>query len=68
MKTDKEPYGYGKLKWVSTAYLENNLNKYIILDTQPNAHDYFMAHLPNARFLNESTMRAPKKGLPAQYK
>lgn len=67
MKTDKEPYGYGKLKWVSTEYLENNLNKYIILDTQPNAHDYFMAHLPNARFLNESTMRAPKKGLPAQY-
>jgi len=67
MKTEKEPFGFGKLKWVSTEYLENNLGKYIILDTQPNAHDYFMAHLPNARYLNESTLRAPIEGLPAQY-
>jgi len=67
MKTDNKPYGTGKLKWVSTEYLENNLDKYTILDTQPNVHDYFMAHLPKAHFLNESTLRAPIEGLPAQY-
>ena len=66
-KTDSEPYGFGILKWVSSEYLENNLEKYSVLDTQPNVHDYFMAHLPNARFLNESTLRCPEKGLPARY-
>ena len=55
------------LKWFSTEYLGNNIDRYIVLDTQPNVHDYFVAHLLGSRFLNESTLRCPEKGLPARF-
>lgn len=68
MKTDDEAYGFGNLKWVSTEWLAEHLDddNLMILDTQPNVHDYFMAHIPGARYLNESTLRAPKEGMPAK--
>ena len=36
------PYGTGTVRWVSTDWLYENLNKQemIILDVQPNIHDY----------------------------
>jgi len=68
MKTDDEAYGFGNLKWVSTEWLAEHLDddNLMILDTQPNVHDYFMAHILGARYLNESTLRAPKEGMPAK--
>lgn len=37
-----EPYGSGKIKWVSTEWLNVRLNEegMIIVDVQPNIHDY----------------------------
>lgn len=38
----KYPYGKGKVKWVSTDWLEEHLDdeKLMKLDVQPNVHDY----------------------------
>jgi len=63
------PFGEGKIKWVSTEWLEDNLSKedLHILDCQPNTHDYFVEHIPGAVFMSEGLLRVPLKGLPAQY-
>lgn len=67
MKTDDRPFGEGKQKWVTTEWLENNMDKdWVIMDTQPDVHDYFMAHIPGAVYFAQKLMRAPKNGLPAQ--
>ncbi len=65
----KYPYGEGKVKWVSTDWLEEHLNEenLMILDSQPNVHDYIAEHIPGAVYLNEGLLRVPQKGLPAQY-
>ena len=63
------PYGKGPVKWVSTAWLEAHLEhaNLMILDTQPNVHDYIQEHIPGAVYMNEGLLRVPLKGLPALY-
>ena len=63
------PFGRGNVRWVSTQWLQDNLNdpNLNILDAQPDIDDYFAGHIPGAVHLNEATLRAPKGGLPAQY-
>jgi thiosulfate/3-mercaptopyruvate sulfurtransferase len=63
------PFGRGNVKWVSTQWLQDNLNdpNLSILDAQPDIQDYLAEHIPGAVYLNEATLRAPKGGLPAQY-
>jgi len=63
------PFGRGNVKWVSTQWLQDNLNdpNLSILDTQPDIDDYFAGHIPGAVYLNEASLRAPKGSLPAQY-
>jgi len=58
MKRDY-PYGTGTVKWVSTDWLYENLKKQeiVILDVQPNIHDYIEEHIPGAIYLNESLLR-----------
>ena len=65
----KYPHGEGKVKWVSTEWLEDHLDDetLMILDTQPNVHDYIKEHIPGAIYMNEGLLRVPLKGLPAQY-
>jgi thiosulfate/3-mercaptopyruvate sulfurtransferase len=65
----KYPYGEGKVKWVSTEWLGEHLEdeKLMILDVQPNVHDYIQRHIPGAVYMNEGLLRVPLKGLPAQY-
>jgi thiosulfate/3-mercaptopyruvate sulfurtransferase len=68
--TEKEyPYGDGIVKWVNPEWLSRHLldDDLMILDTQPNVHDYIMGHIPGAFYFNESLLRVPLKGLPAQY-
>ena len=57
------------MKIVSTEWLAQNMDNdnLVILDCQPNVHDYFVQHIPGAVFLNESTLRVPDGSLPAQY-
>ena len=63
------PYGKGVVKWVSTDWLEGHLGDedLMILDVQPNVHDYIQEHIPSAVYMNEALLRVPLKGVPAQY-
>jgi thiosulfate/3-mercaptopyruvate sulfurtransferase len=63
------PYGEGVFKWVSAPWLMEHATDegLMILDTQPNVHDYIKQHIPNAVYMNPSLFRVPLKGLPAQY-
>ncbi|MDZ7740965.1 MAG: sulfurtransferase [Bacteroidota bacterium] len=66
---DKEITGKGKVKWITTEWLESNLNseKIQIIDVQPNVHDYMTEHIPGAVYMNENLMRLPENGIPARY-
>jgi len=63
------PYGTGTVKWVSTDWLSENLNKQemVILDVQPNVHDYIEEHIPGAIYISEGLLRTWIGGVPAQY-
>ncbi len=61
------PYGEGVVKWVSTDWLEEHFDDLMILDVQPNVHDYIQEHIPGAVYINEGLLRVPRNGLPAQY-
>jgi len=65
----KYPYGEGKVRWVSTQWLGEHLEdeQLMILDVQPNVHDYIQEHVPGAVYMNEGLLRVPLRGLPAQY-
>lgn len=69
MKTDPYPPGDSLAKWVSTDWLAQHISDkdLMILDVQPNVHDYIMGHLPNAVYLNEGLLRSAWNGLPAMY-
>jgi len=62
------PAGEGVVKWVSTDWLEEHLNdKIMILDVQPNVHDYIMEHIPGAIYMNEGLLRVQSGRNPAAY-
>lgn len=59
----------GTIKLVTTEWLEENLgdSDLMIIDTQPNIHDYIQEHIPGAVYMNEGLFRVPLGGLPGQY-
>jgi thiosulfate/3-mercaptopyruvate sulfurtransferase len=63
------PYGEGVVKWVSPEWLEGHLldEDIMILDVQPNIHDYIQEHIPGAVYMNEGLLRVPSRGLPGKY-
>ncbi len=67
--TNDYPHGDGIAKWVDTQWLMEHAvdEDLMILDAQPNVHDYIKAHIPGAIYMNEGLLRVPKNGLPAQY-
>lgn len=69
MKAYPHPSGEGKVKWVSTDWLEEHLEdkNLMILDTQPNIHDYIQEHIPGAVYMNEGLLRVSLKGKPGYY-
>jgi len=67
MKNDKEPYGHGNLKWVSTQWLEGHLSEIRVMDIQPDIHDYIKGHIPGAVYFAEKLLRLPLSGVPGVY-
>jgi thiosulfate/3-mercaptopyruvate sulfurtransferase len=68
MKSYPYPPGDGKVKWVSTEWLGEHIDDdLMILDVQPNVHDYIMGHLPDAIYLNEGLMRSAQDRLPSIF-
>ena len=63
------PYGTGTVRWISTEWLYENLNKQemIILDVQPNIHDYIEEHISGALYISEGLLRTTILGVPARY-
>jgi thiosulfate/3-mercaptopyruvate sulfurtransferase len=63
------PYGTGPVKLVSTEWLAGRLTdkKLVIVDTQPNIHDYILEHIPGAIYLNEGLFRTYEGSLPTVW-
>jgi len=66
-KNDAQPYGTGRLNWVSTDWLSEQLKDVKIIDTQPDFHDYMIEHIAGAVYMNENVMKAWLDNLPQQY-
>jgi len=58
-----------RVQLVSTEWLEQHLldENLMILDVQPNVHDYIREHLPGAIYMNEGLLRVPLNGIPTFY-
>lgn len=54
---------------VSTNWLETHLKdeSIILIDTQPNVHDYIKEHIPTSVYLDGSTLRRTNNGMPATF-
>lgn len=70
--SDKQyPYGSGRINWVSTDWLEESLDggaeDLMVLDVQPNIHDYIQAHIPGSVYFCPSTLRIPLRGTPGKW-
>ncbi len=64
----KYPLGSGVLKWTCTEWLKENLGgEFMIIDTQPEIHDYIQEHIPGAVYLNQNLLRMSYKGTPGFY-
>lgn len=61
------PFGNGAVKWVSTDWLEDHLSDrdLMLLDVQPDVHDYLQEHIPGAVYMNEEFPCVARKGIPA---
>jgi thiosulfate/3-mercaptopyruvate sulfurtransferase len=69
MEKINEKSGKAHVKNVSTDWVEDHLKdeNIILVDTQPDIHDYLSEHLPTAVYLNENVLRITKHGLPSTY-
>ncbi|TFG01916.1 MAG: sulfurtransferase [Promethearchaeota archaeon] len=67
----KDPYPDKKnpISWVSTDWLlkHHDDDDVIIIDCQPNIHDYIKMHIPNAVYVNPALFRIPKNGIPGKF-
>jgi thiosulfate/3-mercaptopyruvate sulfurtransferase len=65
------PYGFGRINLVSTEWLEKNIggvpDDLMLVDVQPDIHDYIKAHIPGAVYFCPSTLRVPLNGTPGKW-
>jgi thiosulfate/3-mercaptopyruvate sulfurtransferase len=68
-RTYPYPSGNGKVRLVSTGWLEEHRGDggLVIIDCQPNVHDYIQEHIPGAVYLSEGVLRSPARGFPSSY-
>lgn len=58
MTTEPAPAGEGSIRWVSPAWLAEHLHdELLIIDCQPDIHEYVSGHLPGAVYLNDHLFR-----------
>jgi thiosulfate/3-mercaptopyruvate sulfurtransferase len=69
MNKKEVPYGFGQVEWVTTDWLEEHLEDegLMILDVQPDIHDYIKVHIPDAVYMSEKTLRVPLHGTPGKW-
>jgi len=63
------PAGQGVVKLISTDWLYEHMKDkdLMILDVQPNIHDYIQEHIPGAIYLNEGLLRSYMLDHPARW-
>ncbi len=62
------PGGEGEVHWISTEWLEEHINEeVVIVDVQPNIHDYITEHIPGAIYLNEGFIRSYSSRRPGVF-
>lgn len=68
MEEKKYPLGNKEIKWTSTNWLADHLDDdFMILDVQPDIHDYIKAHIPGAVYMSEKLLRVSEKGMPGKW-
>jgi thiosulfate/3-mercaptopyruvate sulfurtransferase len=62
-------FGSGAVQWVTTDWLDKHYldQGLLILDNQPDIHDYIKAHLPGAVYLTEEMLRVSLNGTPGSW-
>ena len=56
------------VSWVTPAWLADHLaDELLILDCQPNIHEYISGHIPGAVYLNENVWRAHEGTCPGRW-
>ncbi|HSV42111.1 MAG TPA: rhodanese-like domain-containing protein [Methanomassiliicoccales archaeon] len=56
------------MRWAGASWLQDHLDDgMVILDCQPNLHDFINAHIPGAVYADELVLRVSRGGRPAQY-
>ena len=61
--------GDGTVKWVSTDWLNSHLGDkdLIIIDCQPNIHEYVQDHIPGAIYAHENLFRCHEGKIPTRW-
>jgi thiosulfate/3-mercaptopyruvate sulfurtransferase len=66
-----DPYGKGDgtVQWVSTGWLNDHLNdkNMLIIDCQPNIHEYVQDHIPGALYAHENLFRIHEGKVPTRW-
>lgn len=69
--TKQYPYGQGDgtVRWVPTGWLEEHLGDkdLVILDCQPNVHEYIQDHIPGAIYVPEGLFRIHMGNIPVRW-
>ncbi|NLO06903.1 MAG: sulfurtransferase [candidate division WS1 bacterium] len=66
--TAEYPLGEGDLQWTCTEWLEEHIDDDLLLiDCQPNIHDYIQEHIPGAVYMNPELFRVSEDGVPGRY-
>ena len=64
----KEASSRNKIQWIDPSWLEDHLDDgMVILDCQPDIHDFILEHVPGAEYLNENIFRLSLNGMPGGY-
>jgi thiosulfate/3-mercaptopyruvate sulfurtransferase len=65
----QNPYGSGAVRLISTEWLDSHLDdkNLMVIDTQPDIHDYVLEHIPGAIYMNQNLFRASRDGMPGAY-
>ena len=65
---DQYPLGQGAMKWTCAQWLRDNLEgDFLLLDCQPNIHDYIKEHIPGAVYFNPDHTRVSQGGVPGRF-
>jgi thiosulfate/3-mercaptopyruvate sulfurtransferase len=60
--------GDNPVQWISPAWLQDHLDDHLlIIDTQPDVHEYLKGHIPGAVYAHEGLFRMHLGGHPARW-